>query len=135
MRQSKTTIRVQGFHLDRYGHVNNARYLEFLEMGRWDFIRDYLDMDLMNKRKWGFFVTNINIDYKMSATLDDLLLVETQVKEIGQVKNVMFQQIFMEKTAKLVAQAHITFAMMDLEKQKVLRVKGDVLDFLQRNGI
>ena len=131
MRQTKTTIRVQGFHLDRYGHVNNARYLEFLEMGRWDFIRTYLDMDLMNKRKWGFFVTNINIDYKRSATLDDLLLVETQVKEIGQVKSVMFQQIFNQPNGELVSVASITFAMMNLETQKVLRVKNELKDFLE----
>lgn len=26
-----TQIHVRGYHLDGYGHVNNARYLEFLE--------------------------------------------------------------------------------------------------------
>ncbi len=30
-----TTIRIRGYHLDGYGHVNNARYLEFLEEARW----------------------------------------------------------------------------------------------------
>ncbi|HAD41888.1 MAG TPA: thioesterase, partial [Plesiomonas shigelloides] len=25
------SIRVRGYHLDAYQHVNNARYLEFLE--------------------------------------------------------------------------------------------------------
>lgn len=27
-------IRVRNYHLDGYGHVNNARYLEFLEEAR-----------------------------------------------------------------------------------------------------
>ena len=31
----QTKIKVRGFHLDVYQHVNNARYLEFLEEARW----------------------------------------------------------------------------------------------------
>ncbi|BBI61564.1 hypothetical protein HSBAA_28700 [Vreelandella sulfidaeris] len=34
---SRVQLRVRGYHLDGYGHVNNARYLEFMEEGRWDF--------------------------------------------------------------------------------------------------
>ena len=34
----KTKIKVYGYHLDMYGHVNNARYLEFLETARWQLI-------------------------------------------------------------------------------------------------
>ena len=29
-----TQMKVRGFHEDRFGHVNHARYLEFLEEGR-----------------------------------------------------------------------------------------------------
>ena len=39
----KTDIRVRGYHLDLYGHVNNARYLEFLEEARWDLFDNNLD--------------------------------------------------------------------------------------------
>ncbi|XLM23374.1 thioesterase, partial [Chromobacterium piscinae] len=31
-----TRIKVRGYHLDLFGHVNNARYLEFLEEARWN---------------------------------------------------------------------------------------------------
>jgi len=30
-----TQIKVRGYHCDFYGHVNNARFLEFLEEARW----------------------------------------------------------------------------------------------------
>lgn len=29
--QTRTPIKVRGYHIDLYSHVNNARYLEFLE--------------------------------------------------------------------------------------------------------
>lgn len=32
----QTQIKVRGYHLDVYQHVNNARYPEFLEEARWD---------------------------------------------------------------------------------------------------
>ena len=35
-----TDITVRGYHLDLYRHVNNARYLEFLEEARWQFMED-----------------------------------------------------------------------------------------------
>ncbi len=36
--EQATVIREQ--HLDTFGHVNNARYLELFEQARWDFITD-----------------------------------------------------------------------------------------------
>ena len=33
----ESEVRVRGFHVDVYQHVNNARYLEFLEDARWHF--------------------------------------------------------------------------------------------------
>ncbi len=33
--KSTINIRVRGYHVDLFRHVNNARYLELLEEGRW----------------------------------------------------------------------------------------------------
>ena len=33
-----TKIVIRGYHLDAYRHVNNARYLEFLEEARWQYL-------------------------------------------------------------------------------------------------
>jgi thioesterase-3 len=35
---------VRGYHLDLFGHVNNARYLEFLEEARWDWFEQRTDL-------------------------------------------------------------------------------------------
>lgn len=36
-------LTVRNYHLDGYGHVNNARYLEFLEEARWAFLKTRTD--------------------------------------------------------------------------------------------
>ena len=35
-------IKVRGFHIDIFSHVNNARYLEFMEEARWFIIDKYI---------------------------------------------------------------------------------------------
>ena len=36
----QSAVRVRGYHLDVFQHVNNARYLEFLEEARWSYFED-----------------------------------------------------------------------------------------------
>ena len=62
-----TTIKVRGYHCDFYGHVNNARYLEFLEEARWSYLEDGLDLDHWQKRGLGFVVVSITIDYRRAV--------------------------------------------------------------------
>ncbi len=33
-------LTVRNYHLDGYGHVNNARHLEFFEEARWAFLKN-----------------------------------------------------------------------------------------------
>jgi acyl-CoA thioesterase FadM len=37
MAENTIKLTVRGYHLDGYNHVNNARYLEFLEEARWQY--------------------------------------------------------------------------------------------------
>ena len=55
-----THIKVRGYHLDLYSHVNNARYLEFLEEARWSFFEDKSDLPRFMKSGLALIVVNIN---------------------------------------------------------------------------
>ena len=54
-----TLIKVRGYHLDVYQHVNNARYLEFLEEARWEWLDDSDVADWLQKHKMAFVAVNI----------------------------------------------------------------------------
>ena len=47
-------LTVRGFHCDMFAHVNNARYLEFLEDARWDWLNKTIDYKyfIKNDIKW-----------------------------------------------------------------------------------
>ncbi|MDH8096138.1 long-chain acyl-CoA thioesterase FadM, partial [Klebsiella pneumoniae] len=54
----QTQIKVRGYHLDVYQHVNNARYLEFLEEARWDGLENSDSFQWMTAHNIAFVVVN-----------------------------------------------------------------------------
>lgn len=79
----QTTIKVRGYHLDVYQHVNNARYLEFLEEARWAWLEESEAFHWMNKREMAFVVVNININYRRPAVMGDVLIIDSQLMSLG----------------------------------------------------
>ncbi|KAB7627818.1 acyl-CoA thioesterase [Alkalilimnicola sp. S0819] len=120
-------IKVRGYHLDVYNHVNNARYLEFLEEARWHYFEGYLDLPRW-RREHGlvFVLVNVNIDYLLPANLDDVLEVTAEIKRIGRSSVVMEQLVRFKGTDKLAARADITFVMADEKAGKAVPVDGEL---------
>jgi thioesterase III len=128
--KSETEIKVRGYHLDFYGHVNNARYLEFLEEGRWQFLEDHVDLAEWRQRGWSFLVVNININYRHPATMGDILVIETALSRIGKHSAVIHQHITMKGRPIDVVDADITFVIG--EGDKALRLEGPIRVKLER---
>lgn len=79
----QTQIKVRGYHLDVYQHVNNARYLEFLEEARWDGTESSPAFHWMTARNIAFVVVNININYRRPAVLGDVLTVTSKLEQLN----------------------------------------------------
>jgi thioesterase III len=108
-----TEIKVRGYHADFYGHVNNARYLEFLEEDRWAHLESKIDL-----RKWAemgliFLVVNINVNYRRAVPVGATLVVTTKLENIGNRSVVLKQEIFYKETKEIAADALITFVISD----------------------
>jgi thioesterase-3 len=126
----RTTIKVYPFHLDMYGHVNNARYLEFLESARWDFIAENMDLRELEKLDITFLVVNININYRHPAILGHILEIHTGMSHISGKSAKVHQEIRIKGSDRIVADADITFVIIDNLSQKVLPIKGDILNII-----
>ncbi|MYL24419.1 acyl-CoA thioesterase [Vreelandella massiliensis] len=130
-RLSRTALRVRGYHLDGYGHVNNARYLEFMEEGRWTFFDEHpaLIKELHQAGK-AFVVVNLNIDYRAAAVAGDDLVVLTGITAVGERSAVCHHQIIRRQDgagdSALVAKADVTFVLLDMKANKATPIEGDV---------
>ncbi|MEJ2039537.1 MAG: thioesterase family protein [Desulfosarcinaceae bacterium] len=124
-------IKVRGYHLDVYGHVNNARHLEFLEEARWSIIETRIDINTLIERGLLFVVVNININYRRPAFLSEILSIETNLIDTKTHSAVLRQTARIKGTDKIVTDAEITFVILDSRTQKPVKLDGEIGDLLK----
>lgn len=127
----QTQIKVRGFHLDVYQHVNNARYLEFLEEARWDGLENNANFQWMTANNIAFVVVNININYRRPAVLGDRLTVTSHIKQINGKSGVLSQVVTLDPEGEVVADALVTFVCINLKTQKALALDGELREKLE----
>lgn len=114
---------MRGFHCDSYGHVNNARYLEFLEEARWaSFEVDQLT-DTFNTLGLQFFVVNINVNFKLPVLPEQVVEIKTSLGEVKRKTMTFVQEISVNGT--LTTTAEVTFVLFDTNTQSAATIEED----------
>jgi len=129
---SSTTIKVRGYHLDLYGHVNNARYLEFLEEARWSLIEDDFDVADMQRRGLMFVVVRIAIDYRRPAGLGDEIRVDSRVDRIGRTSATIRQEMSCPRSGESFAEAEVIFVILDQKSGRPTPLESGWRETLER---
>jgi len=123
MEISERTVR--GYHLDQNGHVNNIRYMEFLEEGRYVFLEKHAaQIEIWKKRGLALYIVNININYRRPSFLGDVLMVYTGIRTLRDRSGVIHQRILRRGTDEQIAEADVTFVVVDVEREKALPING-----------
>ena len=128
----QTQIKVRGFHLDVYQHVNNARYLEFLEEARWTLLENQGSLAFFENSHYTLAVVNINIDYRRAAYMGEVLRITTTMKTIGNRSCVMRQLITLKGTDTVVADASVAFVVVDTRTEKAAALEGELRTVIER---
>ena len=124
--RSVIVLKVRGYHVDVFGHVNHARYLEFLEEARWAFFEGWPALTAaLHARGIIHAVVNITIEYKRQAMVGDLLRVETEPIRVGSSSLVVAQSIKHADSGKLVVDAKITNVFLDAANGKTVSVRDN----------
>jgi thioesterase III len=120
--KTNTEIKVRGYHLDAYLHVNNARYLEFLEEARWDYLDKINALDHIKNQGLAFVIVKISIDYLWPAKQGENLRIETHLAEVGNTSFVFHQTVHNTSANRPSAEAKITFVLLNMTSGKAVRV-------------
>ena len=112
---------------DAYGVVWHGSYLRWLEMGRVNWCEDlgYNLTDLKNN-DIVLPVTNLNIKYKQSAKLDDLMIIETELVEFNGFCAKFLQRILSKETNKVFINAEVSIVAID-NNGKLYRKMPEIL--------
>lgn len=125
----KTTIeiKVRGYHTDQFRHVNNARYLEFLEEGRWDYAEKNNHFEMFHPKGIGHVTVNININYRKGAVSGQVLKIETDLFKKSRKSVTMKQVVFLKETDTLIADAEVTNVYLNAKSGEVIPVDDELI--------
>ncbi len=117
---SLTRIKVRGYHADMFGVVNHARYLQFFEEARWNYLdlRPELRKGIVQSGL-GHAVVSLGVDYKKPVRPGELLLIETGVARAGERGITFAQEAYVEPDREAAATGEIVVVFFD-SKTKVL---------------
>lgn len=121
----ETTIRVRYVEIDAQGHVNNANYLSYFEVGRVEWLREAgLSYREMERRGFGFVVVEALVRYRRAAYFDDELTLRTELAEMSKA-SLRFEYAALRGKDEI-ATGHTRHAYVDLASGKPLRMPKDL---------
>lgn len=125
-RVHRTRVRVLYGDTDKAQVVHHARYLDYLEAGRLEYLRDHgLDYREFEERtKLGMPVVEARLRYRAPARFDDLVDVETWVGTCTRAKVVFESRIL--RGDEVLVEAAITVACVDMVAERIVSVHEDV---------
>ncbi len=123
-----TRIRIRSYHLDGYGHVNNARYLEFLEEARWAFFERHNLLRLLDGIM--MVVARIDIRYLRTTQEGQTLDIATRIQSAEPRQVMLRQTIRRSDTGKTAAEADITLVPVSTANGRSTDLPAELLIFL-----
>lgn len=114
-------------HLDSFGHVNNAKYLELFEEARWDFItKGGYGLKEIHKFRKGPIVLDVTCRYKREIINREWITIISKPTSHKQ-KIMRMNQVILKENGEMAAEAEFTFGFMDLEQRKMIKPTSEWL--------
>ena len=138
--QSTTEITVRNYHIDHFGHVNHARYLEFLEEARWQYLEKHQLLAPIHRIEAFHVVSKVEIKYLHPVRIGDVLRIETKID--GRSSNCFWvdQKAHIKASGKIAIKAIITNVFVDAQgrsqviNSEILRIWPDLSTAALKNG-
>ncbi|WP_432776172.1 thioesterase family protein [Brevibacillus gelatini] len=123
---------VQSTDLDVIGHVNNAKYLEYMEWARFDWIWQLgFTLDELKRRAVLPVVVNINIHYRKELRMREEVYALTTVLRVGE-KSFAIRHELYNKDDVLVADADVTMVMIDANTRRSVALPEELRAALEK---
>ncbi len=114
-------LQILEHHLDGFGHVNNAIYLELFEEARWDLItKGGFGLEQVREKLIGPVVLAVDMRFNREVTNRSKVAIRTRCLEYrGKVGKL--EQVMVRADGLPACEATFTFGLFDLRTRKLLR--------------
>lgn len=120
-------IQIKEHHLDSFGHVNNAVYLELYEEARWDFItKNGFGLEVIKETQKGPVILEANVKYKREIKNREVIKIQSKAIEVrGKIMSLSQEMINGE--GKVASSAIFQIGFMDLKIRSLISPGEDWL--------
>ena len=121
----KYEITIKENHLDTFGHVNNATYLELYEQARWEALNDHgVSVQKITQDQIGPVLLKVELIFKKELLLREKIEIHSELIEKVNHKVMRVRQTMMNKGQEIASIATFDIGVMDLTKRKLVRLDG-----------
>lgn len=115
-------IQILEHHLDTFGHVNNATYLELYEEARWDLLnKNNSGIEVIMEKKIGPVLLDLHLTFKAELVNREKIKIITQArKEMRNRFVFMLDQKIVKPDGKIASTIELSVGLMDLSKRKLI---------------
>lgn len=131
----KYSTMIREFHLDTFGHVNNATYLSLYEEARWDLIeRGGFGLTKIKELGIGPVILDLQLTFKRELTNREEIIITAQN---GAMKNSLVFTIHQEiqrLDGTVCSTVDLSVGLMDLKKRKLIAPTAEWLAAVKMAG-
>lgn len=121
-------VLIREFHLDSFGHVNNAAYVMLYEEARWDFItKNGFGLDYVQKHQIGPVILDLSVRFKRELKNRERIKITSRTIEIVSPKIMVLEQNMIKEDGKVASEAKFTVGFFDMKERKLIDANPDWL--------
>lgn len=115
-------------HLDTFGHVNNAVYLELYEEARWDFItKAGFGLAHVQETQIGPVILDLTVNYKAELTNRENITIESEYKGMKNSLVCSVYQKMLKDDGTLASEITLSIGVFDMKKRKLIKPSDEWL--------
>ncbi len=125
-----SSIKVRFADCDMFGHVNNAKFITYLEQARVEYFKHFPEINFLEKKEelpeHSFILAEITCTFKSPAYLDEVLIVKIRTSELKRSSFIMEYEITEEKNSRLVATGKSVAVTYNYKDQQVIPIPDSI---------
>lgn len=121
-------VLIREMHLDSFGHVNNAVYVQLYEEARWDFIsKNGFGLDYIQQHQVGPVILDLKVRFKRELKNRETIKIISRTIEVVNSKIMVLEQSMIKADGKVASDAIFTVGFFDMKERKLINASPEWL--------
>jgi len=132
MKVNETEVRVFYSDTDHGGVVYYANYLKWFEVGRTELLRQFgCDYANFEKQRLIAPIVEVHCNYKFPAQYNDIVIIKTNVDNIGNSSIKFNYEMINKENSKLLAEGYTVNVFIDMKTKKPVKIPDKLREALR----